>query len=70
VNVEPAIIPLWTRHVHSIERFLASGDALRDRDIEARLAEARRQLARVSDARYLRELAGGLGADPSCGEAG
>jgi hypothetical protein len=61
---------LWTRHVHSIERFLASGNALRGEDIDARLGEARRQLARVRDPGYLKELAGGLGADPSCGEAG
>jgi hypothetical protein len=57
---------LWARHVHSVERFMAGGNVLRGEDIGARLAEARRQLARVRDPGYLKQLEGGIGADPFC----
>jgi hypothetical protein len=60
-------IALWTRHLDAIERFRASGDVLRGVDIDARLAEACKQLARVSAPAYLKELTGTIGADPFCG---
>jgi hypothetical protein len=62
-------IALWTRHLRALERFQSSGDALRavdGVDVDGRLAEARRQLARVSAAEYVSELQGTIGADPSC----
>jgi hypothetical protein len=60
-------IALWTRHLRAIERFQATGEALRGVDIDGRLAESRAQLARVSGAEYLKELEGTIGADPFCG---
>ena len=57
-------IALWTRHLRAIEVFQAGGDVLRGEDIQERLAESRRQLARVSAPEYLRELEGTIGADP------
>jgi hypothetical protein len=60
-------IALWTRHLSAIERFQATGDVLRGEGIQERLAESRRQLARVGAPEYLRELEGTIGADPSCG---
>jgi hypothetical protein len=60
-------IALWTRHLCAIERFQAGGDVLRGVDIEARLDESRRQLARVGAPEYLTELEGTIGADPFCG---
>jgi hypothetical protein len=57
-------IALWTRHVGALERFRAGGDVLRGVDIDNRLAEACRQLARVSGHGYLKELTGTIGADP------
>ena len=62
-------IALWTRHLAAIERFQAGGDVLRGVDIDGRLAEACRQLARVSAPAYLKELKGTIGADPYCGAA-
>jgi hypothetical protein len=58
---------LWKRHLRAIEAFQAGGEELRGADIAGRLAEARRQLARVSGPGYLRELEGTIGADPFCG---
>jgi phosphoenolpyruvate carboxykinase (diphosphate) len=58
---------LWTRHVGALERFLTGGDVLRGVDIDSRLAEACRQLARVSGQGYLKELTGTIGADPYFG---
>jgi hypothetical protein len=58
-------IALWNRHLCAMERFQAGGAPLRGVDIDARLAESRRQLARVSDPAYLKELEGTIGADPS-----
>ena len=55
-------VALWTRHLHALQRFQAGGNAVGER-----VAEARAQLARVSAAGYLKELEGGLGADPYCG---
>jgi hypothetical protein len=57
-------IALWTRHVGALERFRAGGDVLRGVDIDSRLAEACKQLARVSGHGYLKELTGTIGADP------
>ena len=62
-------IALWTRHLHAIEQFQAGGDSLRGVDLDGRLAEACRQLARVSAPGYLKELEGTIGADPYCGAA-
>ena len=60
-------IALWTRHLRALERFQAGGDVLRGVDLDGRLAEACRQLARVSAPEYLKELEGTIGADPYCG---
>jgi hypothetical protein len=59
-------IALWTRHVAALEKFLAGGGT--GLDIELRLTEARRQLARVSACEYLEELTGTIGADPFRGQ--
>jgi phosphoenolpyruvate carboxykinase (diphosphate) len=60
---------LWTRHLRAIERFQSSGNALPAGDIDSRLSESRKQLARVSASEYLKELEGTIGADPFCGAA-
>jgi hypothetical protein len=60
-------VALWTRHLRALEQFHGSGAALQGADIACRLAEARRQLARVSSPVYVRELEGTIGADPFCG---
>jgi hypothetical protein len=49
-------VALWTRHIAALADVP---------DLATRLAEARRQLARVSDPEYLDELTGTIGADPS-----
>ena len=54
-------IQLWTRHVKALE-------AAADIDLAEPLAEARRQLDRVSSPRYLTELSGTIGADVDLGE--
>ena len=59
-------VALWTRHLQSLQRFQAGGAPLRGVDLDARLAEARRQLARVTAPGYLKELEGTIGADPWC----
>jgi hypothetical protein len=51
----------------ALERFQAGGDMLRGVELEARLEESRRQLARVAAPGYLQELEGTIGADPFCG---
>ncbi|MGJ5815932.1 hypothetical protein [Paludibaculum fermentans] len=56
-------VALWTRHVHELEAFLPRA-AAQQFDVDARLAEARVQLARVSAPDYLQELVGTIGADP------
>jgi hypothetical protein len=63
-------IALWTRHLGALERFRAGCDVLRGVDIDSRLAEACRQLARVSGHGYLKELEGTIGADPFFGMTG
>ena len=60
-------VALWTRHLCALERFQAGGDMLRGVELEARLEESRRQLARVAAPGYLQELEGTIGADPFCG---
>jgi hypothetical protein len=49
-------VALWTRHVAALRGV---------RELEGRLEEAERELARVSGAEYLKELTGTIGADPS-----
>jgi len=64
-------VTLWERHVRSLEEYRASVEATGFRpeiDVAARLARAREQLARVSSAAYLKELAGTVGADPFHGQ--
>jgi hypothetical protein len=62
-------IHLWTRHLRALERFQEGGDAAQGVDTGRRLAESRKQLARVGAPDYLRELEGTIGADPYCGAA-
>jgi len=57
-------VALWTRHLHALQRFQAAGDTLGRGGVEQRLAGAREHMARVSADGYLKELEGGLGADP------
>jgi hypothetical protein len=57
-------IALWTRHLRTLEEFRLAGGALQSMDVQSRLAESCRQLARVSAPEYLRELEGTIGADP------
>jgi hypothetical protein len=61
-------IALWRRHLRALEQFAASGAASQGLDLEARIAESRRQLRRVSDPSYLQELVGTIGADPFHGQ--
>ena len=61
-------IALWTRHLRALDEFAAGSGAADGLDIECRLAESRRQLARVSAPSYLRELVGTIGADPFHGQ--
>jgi hypothetical protein len=60
-------VALWTRHLRALENYTggAHADGL---DVGARLAESRKQLARVSHPSYLSELAGSIGADPFHGQ--
>jgi hypothetical protein len=55
-------VTLWKRHVAALE-----GSGI---DGGLRLSEARKQLARVSAAEYLKELVGTIGADPFHGQMG
>ena len=61
-------IALWTRHLRALDEFAAGSGASDGLDIECRLAESRKQLARVSAPSYLRELVGTIGADPFHGQ--
>jgi hypothetical protein len=61
---------LWRRHIAALEAFRAGGAPASGVDVEFRLAEARRQLARVSSPGYLDELVGTIGADPFHGQVG
>jgi hypothetical protein len=56
-------VALWGRHIAALEAF-GSGGA-QQIDVTGRLAEARRQMARVSSVAYLAELVGTIGAEPS-----
>jgi hypothetical protein len=56
-------IALWRRHLAALEAFRGWSGS-KSLDVEARLAQARRQMARVSAVAYLGELAGTIGADP------
>ncbi len=55
-------IALWKRHVAALEAAAI--------DVKSQLSEARKQLARVSAAEYLKELVGTIGADPFHGQMG
>jgi hypothetical protein len=57
-------VALWTRHVNALTEFRASGAPAPGVNLQARLDEARRQLARVSNLAYVEELHGTIGADP------
>jgi len=59
-------VALWSRHIAALEAFRAAGGS-RQIDGEARLAEARSQMSRVSAVAYLAELVGTIGADPCAG---
>ena len=56
-------VALWSRHIAALEGY--GGDGARQLDVAGRLAEARRQMARVSSVGYLAELVGTIGAEPS-----
>jgi hypothetical protein len=56
-------VALWSRHIAALEAF--GGNEARQIDVAGRLAEARRQMARVSSVAYLSELVGTIGAEPS-----
>ena len=58
-------IALWKRHRDAVEAALTSGAPTSTSDLKGRLATVRELLARVSSDRYLAELAGTIGADPS-----
>jgi hypothetical protein len=57
-------VALWQRHVAALERAVSTPEV----DVAFRLSEARKQLARVSAAEYLKELEGTIGADPFHGQ--
>jgi hypothetical protein len=60
-------IALWTRHVSSLQSYLAEQESLDNGlrpQLENRLAYAQAELARVSAPEYLQSLVGTLGADP------
>jgi phosphoenolpyruvate carboxykinase (diphosphate) len=59
---------LWRRHIAALEAFATTGFSSPEVNVELRLAEARRQLARRSTPAYLKELEGTIGADPFHGE--
>ena len=61
-------ISLWQRHLASLLRPSAAAAATRDIDVEQRIQEARKQLARVSSSAYILELRGTIGADPFAGQ--
>jgi phosphoenolpyruvate carboxykinase (diphosphate) len=61
-------VSLWKRHIDHLERFLFRGHHTDDEYLlvaEDRLMDAREHLRRVSAPRYLEELTGALGAEPS-----
>lgn len=58
-------IALWTRHTNALEELMASGTPPPQVDCNYRLAAAREQLTRVKSDRYLDELVGTIGADPT-----
>jgi phosphoenolpyruvate carboxykinase (diphosphate) len=56
---------LWKRHNEALEGFLAHSDSTVRAAWETRLAGTRAHVAQVTGDRYLEELAGTIGADPS-----
>ena len=64
-------VALWKRHVAAVEVFRAEpsrAHPAESLDIEALVAAAREQMARVSAPAYLKELSGTPGADPFHGQ--
>jgi hypothetical protein len=62
-------VALWRRHVEALEQACANvdaEDAERRVELQARLEEARTELARVRSVEYLGSLVGTIGADPMC----
>jgi phosphoenolpyruvate carboxykinase (diphosphate) len=57
-------VALWKRHVAALEKARSTPEV----DVESRLREAQKQLARVSAVEYLKELEGTIGADPFNGQ--
>jgi phosphoenolpyruvate carboxykinase (diphosphate) len=57
-------VALWRRHIAALEAFARSGFSSSEVNVEARLSEARAQLAHRSTPAYLKELEGTIGADP------
>jgi hypothetical protein len=55
-------VQLWRRHLGSLEQFERDGGI--GIDVAQRLNYTRSQLARVSDASYIQEITGTIGADP------
>jgi len=63
-------VALWKRHIAALEGLSAGGAVGSGIDVARQLVEARKQLARVSAADYLKELVGTIGADPFHGQMG
>ncbi len=61
-------VALWRRHISALNEFRASGAPAPGLDLDSRLAEACRQLARASSPEYLAALEGTIGADPFHGQ--
>jgi hypothetical protein len=62
-------VALWRRHVEYLDRFLERAghrEVALELDITGRLDRARGELRRVSDAAYVDQLVGTIGADPMC----
>ncbi|HTV46874.1 MAG TPA: hypothetical protein VMG59_00390 [Phycisphaerae bacterium] len=61
-------IALWKRHIQSVQAFIdesGSESGSGHLEMQARLAEAESQFARVSDPEYVKHLVGTIGAEPS-----
>ncbi len=58
-------VALWSRHMTALDAAMASGVADSQIDLKCRFRQAREQMGRVTGDRYLGELVGTIGADPS-----